>query len=136
MFHVNCFLKVTKSDPDRLIGPKVISDFKITPKTFRNRSKSVGDGLGVYFPTFSTFSENFIFWPFWPDWPYKMSQLGPKWPKMVIFGPFLAILVVQKVGYPPKSNRMRSRNPRGYPPSISPTSMGSGEAPWQTPRPL
>ena len=87
-----------------------------TPKTFRNRSKTFWDGFRVFFPTFFTFSENFIFWPFWPGWAHKMSQLGPKWPKMVIFGPFLAILGVQKVGYPPKSNRMRSRNSRGTSP--------------------
>ena len=63
----------------------------LTPKTIRNRSKSVGDGFRIVFPTFFTFMKNSIFSPFWTHRAHKMSQQGQKWPKMAIFGHFQAI---------------------------------------------
>ena len=110
-----------------------------TPKTFRNRSKTFWDGFRVFFPTFFTFSENFIFWPFWPGWAHKMSHLGSKWPKMT-FRPFLdhfwPFLGFKRCGTPLKVIACVPETLGGYPPRISPTTMGSGEAPWQTPGPL
>ena len=61
---------------------------------------------------------------------------GKKMPFSTIFGHFWAILEIQKVGYTLKVIACVPETLEGHPPRISPTSMGSGEAPWQTPGPL
>ena len=108
----------------------------LTPKTFRNRSKSVGDGLGVFFPTFSTFLKKSLFWPFWPCWAYKMSRLGPKMVKMAIFDHFWPFLGFKKCGTPLKVFACVPETLGGYLLRSYEATRGPEEAFWVTTGPI
>ena len=106
----------------------------LTPKTFRNRSKSVGDGLGVFFPKIFYFFEKIAFLAILALLGLQNVPVGPKNGQNDHFRPFLAIFGVQKVRDPPKSIRMRSRNPRGVSPEKLWGHYGTGRGilgdPW------
>ena len=85
----------------------------------QNLSKSLqigGGWFGGIFPDIFYFYEKIAFLTILALLALQNVPVGPKNGQNGHFRPFLAIFGVQKVRDPPKSIRMRSRNPRGVSP--------------------
>ena len=108
----------------------------LTPKTIRNRPKSVGVVSRYVSRHFVGQSKNRIFHPLGPAGTHKMSRQRQKWPKMAIFDHFWPFLGFQMCGTPLKVFACVPETLGGYPLRRYHTTMGPGETFWETPGPI